>query len=108
MEIKFFKSDIEMDNGELVTLRIDYDDDFNILGSQLLDISGGSLNNNDLLNMCLDFSKDQIKPGDLYEDCRYRKVRCISNDNGEILGYDEVDNSIGFCDENHCGIVKLG
>src|SRR4051812_17745004 len=52
-----------------------------------------------------------IKPGDLFEDCRFHPCLCVeggSNDdpNG-VYGYSVVDGTPCGCSIDHCGLRKL-
>ncbi len=89
----------------LVTLKMEYDDGFNLISTELLDESGGLVMDENLLSECLDFSKQYLKPGDFYEDCRYRPLRCLVNNNGDLEGFDLIDKTDGWaCDEDKCTI----
>ena len=54
--------------------------------------------------------KQDIKPGDLYEDCAYHPVVCVEVDmeNDSITGISLVDGSQPrCCSFIHCGVRKL-
>ncbi len=50
-----------------------------------------------------------IRPGDLFEDCRYHPCLCYDvGDGGEALfGISLVDGSTIQCSISHCGVRKL-
>ena len=106
--MKYFTNQIVMDDETLVTLKMEYDNEFNLISTKLFDEDGTLITDDDLLSDCLKFSDNYIKPGDFYEDCRYRPLRCLVNDNGDLEGFDLVEKTDGwFCDEDECGVVKL-
>lgn len=52
-----------------------------------------------------------LKPGDLFEDCRYHPCLCYSagdeSDPEGVLGISLVDGSTCNCSILHCGLRKL-
>jgi hypothetical protein len=55
-------------------------------------------------------SYDQIKPGDIYEDCAFHPCLCISVNatEDELLGISLVDGSYPrACSIAHCGVLLL-
>src|SRR5262249_47645506 len=50
-----------------------------------------------------------IRPGDLFEDCRYHPCLCydVSDDGEAIFGISLVDGSTWQCSLAHCGVRKL-
>jgi hypothetical protein len=54
--------------------------------------------------------KLEISPGDIYEDCAYHPVLCVSIDEegDEISGISLIDGSTPrSCSLGHCGVRKL-
>jgi flavin reductase (DIM6/NTAB) family NADH-FMN oxidoreductase RutF len=51
----------------------------------------------------------EIRPGDIFEDCRYHPCLCYdTDDDGErIFGISLVDGSTWQCSISHCGVRKL-
>lgn len=55
-----------------------------------------------------DTSPEDIKPGDIYEDCAYHPVLCTWRDGDEVAGISLIDGSRPrMCSLSHCGVVKL-
>lgn len=55
-----------------------------------------------------DSSPEDIKPGDIYEDCAYHPVLCTWRDGDEVAGISLIDGSRPrMCSLSHCGVVKL-
>lgn len=55
-----------------------------------------------------DTSPDDIKPGDIYEDCGYHPVLCTWRDGDEVAGISLIDGSRPrSCSLSHCGVVRL-
>ena len=51
---------------------------------------------------------DDIKPGDIYEDCAFHPVLCTSVDGDELEGISLIDASMPrACSIGHCGVIKL-
>jgi hypothetical protein len=51
---------------------------------------------------------EDIKPGDIYEDCAFQPILCTYNEGGEISGISLIDGSYPrWCDIGGCGPVKL-
>lgn len=55
-----------------------------------------------------DLATEEIGPGDIYEDCSYHPVLCVSRDGDELQGISLIDGSRPrACSLSHCGVVKL-
>lgn len=55
-------------------------------------------------------TKLNISPGEIYEDCAYHPVLCVSidEDDDEICGISLIDGSYPrCCSLRHCGVRKL-
>jgi hypothetical protein len=51
---------------------------------------------------------EEIKPGDIYEDCAFHPVLCTFNDGDEIEGISLIDATAPrACSIGHCGVIKL-
>lgn len=53
--------------------------------------------------------RDEFRPGDFYEDCRYHPMVCVEvlDDEDELTGIDLLTGALGSCSVAHCGPVKL-
>ncbi len=53
----------------------------------------------------------EVRPGDLFEDCRYHPCLCYDvgdpGDEGSVFGISLVDGSTCQCSDTHCGLRKL-
>ena len=49
----------------------------------------------------------EIRPGDIYEDCRYHPMVCISNIEDNLTGVSMVTGAIGCCSQSSCGVIKF-
>lgn len=55
-----------------------------------------------------DTSPNDIRPGDIYEDCSYHPELCTWRDDDEVAGISLIDASRPrSCSLSHCGVVKL-
>lgn len=107
---KFYKDSIGFDDGSNIDFIIEYDNEFNITKEYIKDEQGDEIKDVELFNTCKEFSlgNNFIKPGEYYEDCRYRPMKCYVNDNGYLEGWDLISNEGGFhCSEDNCGVKKL-
>jgi hypothetical protein len=51
---------------------------------------------------------EDIRPGDIYEDCAFHPVLCTHNDGEVVMGISLIDaSSPRTCDLKHCGVIKL-
>jgi len=51
---------------------------------------------------------EEIRPGDIYEDCAFHPVLCTYLDGDEIGGVSLIDATAPrACSLSHCGVVKL-
>lgn len=53
--------------------------------------------------------KEEIQPGDLYEDCTCHAILCLDNDPDMdfIRGISLIDGSLKSCSLQHCGVKHI-
>ncbi len=101
--------------GQWAAVRVQYLEERN--GRALVRLPNGSkssVGHGDLHPMLVEYSprddvpNEEIGPGDIYEDCNFHPVLCVSRDGDEVQGISLIDGSRPrACSLSHCGVVKL-